>query len=734
MPRFYLALWFICFTFISQSQVKLKDLISFGDSQFNKGDYYYATQIYNQALQLDSNSVLLFYKMAETQKAYKNYVEAAKWYAKVYAEDQGDLYPNALVYYALMVKQTGNYPHALELFKKAYKEASQYPNEFAYIKSSQEIKSTQFAIVGLEDTLMQIKPMPDSINSYDAEFGHMFRDGIFYFSSLKADSISSAEEVYSKFYHTRIYKSLQDSSGFKKPKQWSELAKPEMSTGNGSFDLDGWYYYSICNDKGYNYQCKIVRYKQIDSLKYQLDTLQNGINLNLSNSTNPFITKLKNGKEVLFFSSDRDGGKGGMDLWYSIKNKGGDFSAPKNMVSINSIENEITPWYDTDSNQLYFSSNWHFGFGGYDVFKSNMIETFQFSKPKNVGVPINGPANDLYYFRQNDSLFVSSNRLGSKSIKNPTCCSDIFFAAVPKIPIPIPPPPIDSIPPETSGLQFPVVVYFRNDYPNPKSWAKQSDLSYDTLYHNYKSVYTEYLDSVQNKSTLQEFFNQKVDAGYVELLKLYDSVYHEFIEGKSVTLYLRGFASPLNYTKYNVNLTERRISSIEKFFLEYNNKQIQKYIQENPHLSFTIIEIPLGEYFANQMISDNLYNKPESVYSIDASLERRVEILSYTSSALNGINRISVDPIVQNEVIDSIQKINKKVILNSISTPLEIERIIGSDNNEITFSALKINEQKIEISFGILPDFKGKHTYEFIDIYIIGVNDPIRAYFTFMKN
>jgi len=121
MPRFYLTFLLCWLPFFAFNQVKLKDLIQFGDEQFSKGDYYYAGKIYQQALTLDSTSSQLHWKQAETQRAYKNYTDAAKWYAKVYAEDPDKVYPNALIYYALMVKQSGNYTQALTLFKKAYK-------------------------------------------------------------------------------------------------------------------------------------------------------------------------------------------------------------------------------------------------------------------------------------------------------------------------------------------------------------------------------------------------------------------------------------------------------------------------------------------------------------------------------------------------------------------------------------------------------------------------------------
>ena len=712
-------------------QVKLKDLISFGDEQFQKGDYYYATKIYEQAIKMDSISVDLHWKQAETQRAYKNYAEAAKWYAIVYAEDPERVYPNALIYYALMVKQTGDYTQALGLFKKAYKAAATFPDEFAYIKAKQEIKSTEFAIKSIVRSPEPILPMPDSINSFDAEFGHMFKNGVFYFSSLKADSINTNEEVYTKFYRTRAYTAGFDSlkQTYSSPTQWEQLSVPERSTGNGSFDDKGWYYYSVCNDKGYNYQCKIARYKQENGVN-QIDTLPGIINMEGSNTTNPCWVKLKNWKSFLFFSSDREGGKGGMDIWLAGIKANGTFDTPKNIASINSIEHEITPWLDVDSNRLYFSSTWHYGYGGYDVFESNLLDKMQFSKPKNMGKPINSPANDLYYFRQADSVFVSSNRLGSKSKKNPTCCSDIYFATIDR-PIIIPPPPTTT-PPDSNRIEFPVALYFRNDYPNPKSYAKKSNLPYDMLYTDYVKARNGYLDSVLDKNGLSTFFTSKVDRGYYILLKLYDSVRNELARGNSVQLFARGYASPLNVTQYNVNLTQRRISSVQKFFMEYQNGALKELLDKNKSISLAIVEVPLGEFAANQNTSDNLQDKAASVYSVAASIERKVEILYMTRIQHQNLQQITAEPLVQQDELKEGSSITKRISLMHDASELMLSEVKFSQEG-LAYEMKSMAENESEILFTFTPIFTGKHASCYADLYFEDIKEPLRVYFTFLK-
>ncbi|MFM7664673.1 MAG: tetratricopeptide repeat protein [Bacteroidota bacterium] len=728
MPRFHLtfaALWLVTASF---GQVKIKDLIKFGDEQYIKGDYFYAIQLYAQAHSMDSSSLELHWKQAETQRAYKNYAEAAKWYAKVYAEDAEKKYSNSILYYALMVKQTGDYAKALGLFKKAYKELADYPDENSYKKAKQEIKSTEFAIKNKIVFGNKVQAMPDSINSYDAEFGHAFRDGVFYFSSLKADSISTNEEVYTKFYRTRTYLAAQDSASFRKPKQWESLSIPQRSTGNGSFDKDGWYYYSVCDDKGYNYRCKIVRYRELKG-KPIIDTLPEIINAAGFNTTNPCWVALKNGKAALFFSSDREGGNGGMDIWYAIQKNNGTFDTPKNIASINSIENEITPWYDEDSSKLYFSSTWHFGYGGYDVFSSDANDKFQFSKPKNVGIPLNNSANDLYYFRQGDSVFVSTNRLGSLYKKNPTCCSDIYYAVVEP---PVKNNPPDTLPPPTPPITFPVKLYFRNDYPNPKSYAKKSSAPYDVLYQDYLGARQNYLDSALDKSKLGAFFTEEVDQGYFVLQKLYDSVVHEIARGNSILLFSRGYASPLNVTQYNVNLTQRRISSVYRFFMEHQNNQLKKLLDKNKSVQFEIVEVPLGEYAANQSTSDDINDRVSSVYSTAASIERKVEILYMARSQSEALQKIEASPLVQEEEIKEGTMVTKRISLTHDVSELEVSEVKFNQEG-LVYKLLPLGENESEMAFQFTPEFSGKHASCFADIFFEGIEEPVRVYFTFVK-
>jgi tetratricopeptide (TPR) repeat protein len=700
MPRLHLVFFLLLTSALSFGQVKTKKLVEFADQQYKKGDYYYAIQYYQQALKQDSNNLDIQWKYAEVQRAYKNYLVAEEYYAKVFARDDAKTYQASILQLGLMQKQNGKYNKAFETFKLAKRKYEKDKNDFLYKKAVQEIDATAWAISHFSDTLKPLESLPESINTVNAEFGHTVKDNQLIFSSLRADSISPSEEVYSQAYKTHLFKSKLEKGVFQKNERIDELFNEKVNTGNGSFSLDGKrFFFSVCEDEGYNYKCKILYSKYENGTWSQIDTLGKEINETGKNSTMPAISKI-DGKEVLFFASDRTGTKGGLDIWIAQLN-GTKVENIQNLTAVNSLENEITPWYDTLKNRLYFSSTWHYGFGGQDVFYAD----FPFQKIENVGIPFNSSANDQYFFTYNDTVYVSSNRLGTKYAKNPTCCSDIF-AQYPKIiPIATTPEKKDSAIMTSTKIKMklPVRLYFRNDEPDEDSWATKTKQNYMTSYKLYQKNYELYKREVgkglkadiadKKRKELDEFFKNEVDKGAADLLEFTNLLLQELTAGSKIIVSIKGFASPLAKTDYNVNLTKRRISSLVNYFHEYN------YGEFNPYLNGTaqnggklILEfVPFGEFSANQTTSDAADNKKESVYSKEAGIERKLHIEEVTFEKSKETFPLIAKELVYNAgVVEKSKSISGNFIVENRSTSTVEFKINNSDANLVLNSDKQI--------------------------------------------
>jgi hypothetical protein len=99
----------------------------------------------------------------------------------------------------------------------------------------------------------------------------------------------------------------------------------------------------------------------------------------------------------LYFTSNRDGGQGNLDIYVSEKDGSGDWGPAVNLGSaVNTPYNEDTPFITTDGITLYFSSEGHTSMGGYDNFKSQLVAS-SWQTPENLGYPINSSDDDKFY-------------------------------------------------------------------------------------------------------------------------------------------------------------------------------------------------------------------------------------------------------------------------------------------------------------------------------------------------
>ena len=91
-------------------------------------------------------------------------------------------------------------------------------------------------------------------------------------------------------------------------------------------------------------------------------------------------------EKTLFFVSDRPGGLGGTDIWRCLKLPNGEWSKPFNLgPPINSSYNEQSPYIHPDGKTLYYSSDGEQSMGGYDIFFSKKIDNIKWSNPINMG-------------------------------------------------------------------------------------------------------------------------------------------------------------------------------------------------------------------------------------------------------------------------------------------------------------------------------------------------------------
>jgi len=120
---------------------------------------------------------------------------------------------------------------------------------------------------------------------------------------------------------------------------------------------------------------------------------------------------------VMYFTSNRKGGYGALDMYKCLRMENQEWGKPANLgPELNSPYNEDTPFITEDGSMLFFSSQGHVTMGGYDIFVSTMLPDGSWSAPENLGYPVNGPDDELFYVPVDNgksALYASAGKNGN---------------------------------------------------------------------------------------------------------------------------------------------------------------------------------------------------------------------------------------------------------------------------------------------------------------------------------
>lgn len=591
---------------------KPSEFIATGDALAAENKWDEATAFYEEAYKRDSSSFDHIIKLAEGYRHVKEYQSALSLYQEAYSRDEGKLFPEGMFWIASMEKLLGDYESAQRDFRKYTKKHAKDKKSAMYKRAMMEIEACVWAMGyklpkdAPELTRQLIYPSRQS-----SENPTYVENGIVF--------ISSHAETHEQW---RLeWGTWRDSVIVDVMQKWEDTLSVDYA--NVWRDRFGYYYFSRCNA-----HCEI--YKTNDTIfdVYNAQPL-NAINAKGANTTMP-VTAVIDDVDYLFFVSDRKGGEGKMDIWYA-KASNGVFINPENAGNlINTEDNEVTPFYQ--NGQLYFSSDWHKGFGGLDIF-SLKGKPDSWDIPVNLGKPWNSSLNDLYYRSFGDSLYLlASNRYDENG--EGACCNDVFTYVKKEDQIK------EEVPSSLSELMriLPVTLYFHNDEPNPRTLDTLTQFTYSETYNAYLKLIPVYRDEKikgmaarDQEDALYEvddFFELKVKRGMSDLNVFADLLIRELEAGKSVEIDVRGFASPRAKSDYNKNLSLRRISSLKNELEVMRDSLFFPYLNGTASNGARLIvkPMPFGEEKSAKDVSDDLNDEKQSIYSAGARLERKIEI------------------------------------------------------------------------------------------------------------
>ena len=366
------------------------------DKLFEMRSYNQAAEIYEtkeHTQEVLQNLADSYYYNANLQKAIKNYRELFITYG-----DSLDL--EYYFRYAQALKGVENYKDADKYLSIYYNSDVNTP---AFIEKNKKTTPHVFSLRQIE-----------AENSY-SDFGLSFyRDDKVAFASTRnteRPTYAWNDLPYLDLYSATMAKdgTLQDIVPF------PDAINTDAHESNAIFTKDGkTMYFNRTNttrkrtDADKIAQIKIYKAELIDGNWTHVAALP--FTSNSYSTEHPALSK---DEKTLYFASDMPGTLGSFDIYKVAINDDGTYGEPKNLGPIiNTKHREQFPFI-SDYNVLYFSSNGHEGFGGLDVFRSNMVNG-NFDTPVNLGSSINSPLDDFAFVirEKDDTGFVSSNRSG----------------------------------------------------------------------------------------------------------------------------------------------------------------------------------------------------------------------------------------------------------------------------------------------------------------------------------
>ncbi len=371
----------------------------------------------------DPTEQYAIHQIADSYRLNHDYANAEIWFKKSVDNNSPD-YPYERFWYGDALMKNQRYPGAAYQFEQVMTDAEK--------KDSAMFKLAKLKIAGCylaTDTSnikagVKVIKMDSIFNAGTASFAvNYYGDAntIQFTTAREGNTVIDPKKQDSKFI-CDIYTLKKTNSGWNSLEKVSGPVDTETHEGAGFLTLDRSNYFFTRWSTINKNECSIYLSKSMNDKWLSAEKLNDNINLAGYKTMQPSLSP---DGSILYFSSNRPGGFGKMDLWYvNLDDDSRPTSSPINMGSLfNTAEDEVTPFFHYYTSTLYFSSSGHAGFGGLDIFKSSYNSDSLWSAPKNMGAPFNTSKDDAYFVleRSQRNGFLTSDRDDCKDCTGGAC-------------------------------------------------------------------------------------------------------------------------------------------------------------------------------------------------------------------------------------------------------------------------------------------------------------------------
>ncbi len=611
-----------------------------------------------------------YYNAAGAAYNFRLFNRAERYYQ--WANDNGgqEEFPDLDYRMGMTKKRLGKYDEAKKLFEKFL---AAHASSTLAEKATEQIEQCTWAKDLMDTPILNINsPMPikdpeiiehldTTINSRYTDIAPLSRNDILYYSSIR----NFAGEDKAPF--ARI---LSSENGVLATPV-SGLGGTEQSVSHTAISEDGSrIYFTICEQKGINkYRCDLY-YRDQDGESWG-DAKKLALNKNNFTSTHPTVgIDRKTGEELLFFASDRSGGMGGLDIWCSII-KDGDVGAAFNVGAINTASDDITPYFHTRKNTLFFSTDGRKTLGGFDVYKSGKNGN-EWSAPVHTGAEVNSSYDEVYLSlnEKGDRAYFSSNRPGGicKDTTAAECvCDDIYATNVPYVDLIV--ETYNSITREE--LTETVVTLGKEGIKTVESQGPENkfnffyDIDFQEAYtvngskEGYDPDATDFdtYERTESGTIVKELYlTPKIDV----LAKTIDKSTGEPLNGVTVQLVEEPSATLDSKTKYDSNEFDYGLNFKKRYYLiatkpGYSSAKVEVFTDDIPivptHLEriLRLCKEPFGDFPAIALYFDNDYPKIRKTWNKETS--RNIIIGGQTETNYEEVYRLYTAESRKNEYL-----------------------------------------------------------------------------------
>jgi len=385
---------------LKEAQKAIKE----GDIYFNNEEYYLALKSYKKAYNFNSNNAKLNFKIGRTLLAEEPY-NALTYMVKAH-QLYNSVDPKIFYYLGLAYQNNGKFDEAINNYNN-YRPLilPTDKGEFEEIRKRLEECKTGNELV--KNPARAFVTNVKELNTQYMEHSPVISadESVMLFTSTRAGSVGGIMDPRRQDYDEDIYISTKEKGKWSAPVNIGDPINTKSFDATVGLSADGQSLLVFRDGSLHISKLRGNKWNKPESISKEINAY--------------YVTSASfaNNDQMLYFVSDRPNGIGGTDIWYSIKDKKGKWQMPVNLgAQVNTPYDEESPFMHPDGRTLYFSSKGHNTMGGYDIFKTVKQDDGTWSKPENLGHPINTPYDDLAFVLSASGRngYLSSRREGGE--------------------------------------------------------------------------------------------------------------------------------------------------------------------------------------------------------------------------------------------------------------------------------------------------------------------------------